>query len=83
MSNLERRLAAIREASKKKMPEEAQMIMHRVTQELEQSGQAERAVGEGDKAPSFELPDQDGNTVSSAALLEKGPLVLTFFRGHW
>ena len=33
----------------------------------------------GDKAPDFTLPDQDGNTVSLAGLLEEGPLLLYFY----
>jgi hypothetical protein len=33
-------------------------------------------------APAFTLNNQDGNSVSSAELFAKGPLVITFFRGH-
>jgi hypothetical protein len=29
------------------------------------------------------LPNQDGQIIGSAALLTHGPLVITFFRGHW
>ena len=57
--------------------------MHRATAELIASGQAERAKKAGDLAPSFTLNDADGNPVSSAALLGRGPLVLTFYRGVW
>jgi peroxiredoxin len=57
--------------------------MHRATAELIASGQAERAKKAGGTAPSFTLDDQDGRPVSSAALLTKGPLVLTFYRGVW
>lgn len=83
MGSLEQRLAAIREASAKQLPEAAQQVMHRVTEELRASGQVSRAVGEGDTAPPFALPDQDGEIVRSDELLARGPLVLTFFRGHW
>jgi peroxiredoxin len=58
-------------------------VMHRVTDELIASGQAERALRAGDRAPSFTLPDPDGKLVSSAGLLAKGPLVVTFYRGGW
>jgi peroxiredoxin len=37
----------------------------------------------GDRAPAFCLPDQHGETVSLAERLERGPVVLTFFRGGW
>ncbi len=33
----------------------------------------------GSKAPEFVLPDSDGNEVSLAALLRKGPLILYFY----
>ena len=60
-------------------------IFHRATDELRQSGLAERALKTGDRAPGIhsEQPGKDGNSVSSAELLAKGPLVITFFRGHW
>jgi peroxiredoxin len=44
---------------------------------------AERALKNGDRAPAFILNNQDGNSISSAELLTKGPLVITFFGGHW
>jgi cytochrome oxidase Cu insertion factor (SCO1/SenC/PrrC family) len=56
---------------------------HRATEELRQSGQAERALKTGDRLPAFTLNNQDGNPISSTGLLAKGPLVITFFRGHW
>ena len=57
--------------------------MHRATAELIASGQAERALKAGDRAPAFTLNDPEGNAVSSAALLARGPLALSFYRGVW
>jgi len=37
----------------------------------------------GDAAPDFELPDADGNIVRLSSLLEKGPVVVVFYRGVW
>src|SRR5438552_6918902 len=37
----------------------------------------------GDPMPPFMLPDQDGRLVSLEQLLEKGPVVVAFHRGHW
>ncbi len=37
----------------------------------------------GDTVPDFTLPDATGNDFQMAKLLEKGPVVLTFYRGHW
>src|SRR6516225_4161955 len=42
-----------------------------------------RPLGAGDPAPSFMLPDPDDVMISSAELLENGPLVVTFYRGIW
>jgi peroxiredoxin len=37
----------------------------------------------GEKLPRFVLPDQTGKLVSLEALLENGPVVVAFLRGHW
>jgi peroxiredoxin len=57
--------------------------LHRGTEELIASGAQNRALKAGDVAPDFTLPDADGNSLSSTALLAKGPLVITFYRGAW
>ncbi|MGO9048753.1 MAG: peroxiredoxin-like family protein [Xanthobacteraceae bacterium] len=57
--------------------------MHRATVELIASGQAQRALKAGDRAPDFVLDDPDGNPVSSRDLLAKGPLAVSFNRGVW
>jgi hypothetical protein len=58
-------------------------IFHRATEELRRSGLAERALKAGDRVPAFILNNQDGDPISSAELLAKGPLVIAVFRGHW
>jgi peroxiredoxin len=62
---------------------EALDIMHRATDELIASGQAQRARKAGDVAVEFTLNDPDGKPVSSRELLARGPLVLSFYRGVW
>lgn len=57
--------------------------MRRATAELIASGAAQRSLKTGDNAPAFELPDADGRKASSAELLARGPLVVTFYRGFW
>jgi peroxiredoxin len=64
-------------------PPEIHPIMERATAELIASGQATRAIKAGERAPQFQLKDQNGNEISSADLLAKGPLVVTFYRGVW
>jgi peroxiredoxin len=66
-----------------KAPPAVVAVMRRVTADLVASGQAERALKAGDRAPAFVLADPDGASVASADLLAKGPLVLTFYRGVW
>jgi peroxiredoxin len=58
-------------------------VMDRMVDELRRSGIAAAAPAAGDRAPGFELPDQAGRPVRLAALLERGPVVLAFYRGGW
>jgi peroxiredoxin len=44
---------------------------------------AENAIGIGDQAPMFVLPDGMGTEVDVRVLLETGPVVLCFYRGGW
>ena len=64
-------------------PAQVHVVMKRATDELIASGQAGRTLKVGDKAPVFTLNDPEGNPVSSAELLSKGPLVISFYRGVW
>jgi peroxiredoxin len=67
----------------KYVPAETRALNRRAVEEIRASGIAERILPVGKEAPQFELPDHDGKTVSSSALLAKGPLVLVFVRGRW
>jgi len=51
--------------------------------ELAASGAAARAVQKGEQAPDIALPNAKGATVKLSALLARGPVVLTFYRGGW
>ncbi|HLG83485.1 MAG TPA: peroxiredoxin-like family protein [Bradyrhizobium sp.] len=57
--------------------------MRRATAELIASGAAQKALKAGDRLPAFTLSDPEGNAVSSADLLARGPLVISFYRGVW
>jgi peroxiredoxin len=52
-------------------------------EELRAGFALEAAVGVEARAPDFRLPDVRGNPVSLTALLGRGPVVLTFYRGGW
>jgi peroxiredoxin len=51
--------------------------------ELRRSGAVRHALSVGDPLPDFMLPDPTGSFVERDEILAEGPLVLTFFRGHW
>jgi len=50
---------------------------------IEKQRIAEGAVKACSPAPDFELQDQDDETVRLKDLLERGPVVLVFYRGKW
>jgi peroxiredoxin len=43
----------------------------------------DESLGVGDTLPDFELADGNGKVWRSTELLDRGPLVLAFFRGGW
>ena len=81
--SLQDQLDAFKAQFKAQAPEGAFDAFARSTQELIDSGQAERAVKAGDTAPDFTLTDQDGKTVALKDMLAEGPVVLSFYRGVW
>jgi peroxiredoxin len=50
---------------------------------LEATGISSRALGEGDTAPDFELPDPTGRMVRLRELRAEGPVIVSFYRGQW
>jgi Peroxiredoxin len=75
---------SIQEQQKKsKLPAEMGEIFQKSTEELVQSGIAERGKKVGSKAPDFALPNAKGTTTRLSDLLPQGPVVLTFYRGEW
>ena len=88
MSNLQDRLDKFKKTFESGAPpynasREAVETMHRATAELKASGIEAAALKVGDHAPSFTLFNQDQAQVASADQLREGPLVISFFRGHW
>ncbi|MEZ7497976.1 peroxiredoxin-like family protein [Flavobacterium sp. Arc3] len=45
--------------------------------------QGANALKVGQKAIDFELPNQEGESVSLKKLISQGPVVITFYRGDW
>jgi peroxiredoxin len=76
-------LAERKEKIAKYVPAATLAVHARVIAGLRAQGLAAKSLAVGSMAPEFSLPDQNGKVVSSAALLERGRLVLCFFRGRW
>ena len=72
-----------RDATVQKIRQETLSVMVGATRELIASGIAERSTGEGSAAPSFSLPNAQGEPVASESLWEEGPVVVSFYRGGW
>ena len=65
------------------VPHEILVEIGQFVQGLAQSGIEKTSCQAGDKMPSFILPNVAGQMVSSEAILAKGPMVLSFYRGIW
>ena len=81
--SLEEKLAAMRQESAKKFTPEKRAIFQKSKEELKASGILETVLNVGEIMPSFNLKNARGEFVNSAQLLEKGNLVVTFYRGVW
>ena len=62
---------------------DVQQIVGEVFQRLLNSNITDHAKGVGDVAPDFCLPNVQGGTTSLSGLHERGPVVLSFYRGGW
>lgn len=58
-------------------------IVDRMVARLEANGVGQSAPQPGEPMPDFMLPDEGGRLVRLTDLLAKGPVVLSFHRGHW
>jgi peroxiredoxin len=72
-----------KELIEKYVPPETQAIHAHAVAQLKERQLAANILPVGAQAPTFQLPDHDGKTVSSSDLLAKGGLVLCFIRGRW
>ena len=81
--SLKDKLDETRAGAAKRIPPDKQAIMHRATDDLRASGILARVTAPGQKMPAFSGLSHDGRSIESAELLARGPLVLSFFRGHW
>jgi hypothetical protein len=81
--SLKAELKALQTRLESTRPPDRVAIMHRAVDELRASGAADRVLEVGDTAPDFVLPNAAEQPIDSRALLARGPLVVTFYRGRW
>ena len=81
--SLKAELKALQTRLESGRPADVVATMHRAVEELRTSGAADRVLKVGDTAPDFVLPNAAEHPIDSRALLAKGPLVVTFYRGRW
>src|SRR5215468_10505632 len=55
----------------------------RLVVRINENGGGENAPRPGEPMPPFVLPDESGRLVALASLIERGPVAVMFFRGHW
>jgi peroxiredoxin len=58
-------------------------VVDRLVARLNLNGSGASAPAVGDPMPPFMLPDDQGHLVTLEQLLAKGPVALSFHRGHW
>ena len=80
---LKEKIDTYKEGFKTRVPKEAQEIMHRATNDLQNSPQMLKTIKVGDMAPGFNLKNAANTDVALRDLLGRGPVVLNFYRGRW
>jgi peroxiredoxin len=64
-------------------PKERLQVNAQTISDLVASGIIASALREGDPAPDFTLPDSHGHVLALKTLLDRGPVVISFYRGGW
>jgi peroxiredoxin len=80
--SLGEQLEAASRSVKQRRPDFADAI-ERMVWRLKEGGAGAKAPQVGDQMPPFWLPDEQGRIVSLDDLTARGPVAVTFHRGHW
>ena len=80
---LEQQLAAFKAEFARAAPAGRAALYEAKIDELRASFAMEAAIGLGDRAPDFALPNAHGAMLALSDLLQSGPVVVTFYRGGW
>ncbi len=77
------RLAQLRANNCANLPTPELAILTKTVTRLRKSGVQSQCLQVGETAPDFEFISEDNSATSFYQVLEKGPVVLNFFRGYW
>ena len=80
--SLSEQLDAAARSVKERRPDFAAAI-ERMVGRLKESSAGGQAPQVGDEMPPFYLPDENGRVVGLGDLIARGPVAVTFHRGHW
>lgn len=83
MAFLHEDIAALQQHMAAQIPEPVMVMMQEATTELARSGLLEQTITVGDTMPDFVLPELGGGHIHLAELLQKSPVVISFYRGGW
>lgn len=81
--SLNAELAKMREERAAKRPAAASQLLAAESERWRNAGLEAQSLQVGNQMPPFSLGNAVGKTVSSDALLQAGPLVISFYRGAW
>ena len=81
--SLKEQLAEYRAGWYQRVPAERQAIMQRHVDQLRSGTISRTMLKVGDHAPAILLENAKGATIDIGALLKKGPVIVTFYRGGW
>lgn len=76
-------LAAQAATAADRIPADSRAVLNRSIEVVAEAQTVDGAKTVGDIAPDFNLADHNGNATSLSRLLERGPVVVTFYRGGW
>lgn len=83
MATLAAQLNSVVEKFKTDAPEPVKQAIGKANADFQASFDRSAAIQVGAKLPPFTLLNAVGEDVSSASLLAKGPLLISFYRGGW
>ena len=80
---LQQQLEEQKKSTINKASPEILQTMAQATADLKASGIENQALGAGDLAPDFTLPNARGEEIRLTDLLSRGPVVVNIYRGGW